>query len=85
MKVHLTQDIAERIAKRYTHLIGKPMLDPYEGLPITSITVEKSKTTQGFDIILSHDIFDGGWPEVTGFKCPQTELLSYLAATGGFL
>lgn len=78
MENYLSHETAKKLAKQYNKLIGQPMPYPYSGLPITSITVEKNKTSQGFSVILSHDIYDGGWPEVTGFKCPQVDLLYYL-------
>lgn len=78
MENHLAKQTADKLAQEYIKLIGQPMPYPYSALEITSITVEKNKNSKGFSVILSHDIFDGGWPEVTNFSCPQVDLLSYL-------
>lgn len=79
MKPALTLLAAQSLALNYGHLIGQPMPNPYSGLPITSITVEKNNKSKGFSVILSHDIFDGGIPEQTGFKCPKVDLMTYLS------
>jgi hypothetical protein len=81
MKYYLTKQEAEDAAEQYNYLLGQKMLKPYESYPITSITVEKAKKNQGFIVILSHDVFDGGWPEITGFRCPQVELDDFLNVT----
>jgi hypothetical protein len=78
MITELTLEEANELAKEHANLIGKPLPNPYSGLSITSITVEKNKKSKGFSVILSHDIYDNGWPEVTGFRCPQIDLLTYL-------
>ena len=78
MKYYLTKREAEHVAEKNNYLIGQAMAPPFESYPITSMTIEKSKKHQGFIIVLSHDIFDGGWPETVGFRCPQVELDDYL-------
>ena len=79
MKYYKTKQEAELAAEENNYLIGQRLLHPYSALPITSITIEKAKRHQGFIVILSHDIFDGGWPEVTNQRCPQVELNYYLS------
>jgi len=78
MKYYATKREAEDTAEANNYLIGQPMLKPFESYPITSITVEKAKKHQGFVVVLSHDVFDGGWAEITNFRCPQVELNDYL-------
>lgn len=78
MKYYKTKEQAEIAAFENQYLIGQEMAPPYDSFPITSITVEKALKHQGFIIVLSHDIFDAGWPELTGFKCPIIELDDYL-------
>ena len=79
MKYYKTKEQAEIAAFENHYLIGQEMAPPYESFAITSITVEKALKHQGFIILLSHDIFDGGWPELTEFKCPMIELNDYLS------
>ncbi len=78
MKFYKTKREAEDAAEANNYLIGQEMSPPYDSYPITSITVEKAKKHQGFIVILSNDVFDNGWPETTGFRCPQVELDDYL-------
>ena len=78
MKYYETKREAEDAADANNDLIGQQMLKPYESYPITSITVEKNPCGLGFIVVLSHDVFDGGWPETTNFRCPQVELNDYL-------
>jgi hypothetical protein len=78
MKYYATKREAEVAAEANNYLIGQELAPPFETYPITSITVEKAKKHKGFIVVLSHDIFDGGWPELTGFKCPQIKLDDYL-------
>ena len=78
MKYYATKREAEDAAETNNYLIGQELAPPFESYPITSITVEKAKKYQGFIVILSHDVFDGGWPETVGFRCPQVELENYL-------
>ncbi len=78
MKYYTTKREAEDAAEANNYLIGQGMLKPYESYPITSITVEKAKKNQGFIVVLSHDVFDGGWAETTNFRCPQVSLEDYL-------
>ncbi len=78
MKFYTTKREAEDAAEANNYLIGQPMLKPFESYPIKSITVEKAKKHQGFIVVLSHDVFDGGWPETTGFRCVQIDLDDYL-------
>lgn len=79
MKYYTTKREAEDAAEANNYLLGQGMLKPFQSYPITSITVEKAKKHQGFIVILSHDVFDGGWPETLGFRCPQVELDDYLS------
>ena len=81
MRYYKTKRAAEDAAGKQNHLIGQHMLPPYSALPITSITVEKVKTNQGFIVMLSHEVFDNGWPEITSFICPQLELNDYILMT----
>jgi hypothetical protein len=78
MKYYKYKEEAELFAEYYTHLIGQYFPEPYQNLDITAITVEKSKFHQGYEVILSHDIFESGNPELTGYKCPTIELNAYL-------
>ncbi len=78
MKYYKTKEQAEIAAFENHYLLGQEMAPPFETYPIQSITVEKSKIHQGFIVVLSHDVFDGGWPETVGFRCPQVELDDYL-------
>ena len=78
MKYYTTKREAEDAAEANNYLLGQEMSPPYESYPITSITVEKAKKNQGFIVVLSHDVFGNGWPETTGFCCPQVELDDYL-------
>jgi hypothetical protein len=78
MKYYTTKREAEDAAEKNNYLIGREMVPPFETYPITSITVEKAKKHQGYIVVLSHDVFDGGWAEITNFRCPQVELDNYL-------
>jgi hypothetical protein len=78
MKYYATKREAEDAAEANNYLIGQEMAPPFESYPITSITCEKAKSNFGFIVVLSHDIYDNGWPETTGFRCPQVELDNYL-------
>lgn len=75
---NLTQSAAIKLAKHYSNLIGNDLPFPFTGWEISSITVEKDKHGKGFSVILSHDIFDGGWPETAGHICPQIDIFTFL-------
>lgn len=75
---NLTQSAAIYLAREFSNLIGESLPSPFVGMEISSITVEKDTRGKGFSVILSHDTFDGGWPELTGFVCPQVDLFSFL-------
>jgi hypothetical protein len=64
MKYYPTKREVEDAAEENNYLIGHQMLKPFETYPITSITIEKAKKHQGFIVVLSHDVFDGGWAEI---------------------
>lgn len=78
MKYYKTKRAAEDAAEENNYLLGQKMMPPYSSLPITSLTVEKAKKHQGFIVVLSYDVFDGGWAEITSNRCPQVELDNYL-------
>ena len=78
MKYYPTKFEADIVANQNQHPIGQKLSPPFSSYPITSITVEKAKKHQGYIVVLSHDVFDGGWAEITNFRCPQVELDDYL-------
>ncbi len=79
MENNLTRNAAQYLLSEYFHLIGQPMPYPCNELPITTISIEKDKNTDGYSVILSHDIFDGDFPDDKIGSLCKTDLMTYLS------
>ena len=80
MENNLTRDAAQFLLLEYMNLIGKPMPAPYDMLKINTITLSKDKFSSGYSVLLSHNLFDGDFPDNNPVY--EIDLLSYLQITG---
>lgn len=79
MENNLTRRAAEYLLAEYHHLIGQPMPYPCHQLPITTISIEKDKNTDGYSVVLSHDAFKGDLPDYQLGSICKTDLMNYLS------
>jgi len=82
MENNLTRNAAQFLLGEYVHLIGERMPYPYGMLKINTIKIIKDKFSQGYTVMLTHEIFDGAFPDPDFPPVYQIDLLSFLQITG---